>query len=348
MTINPYYLPKGAPGANVPTFGTNGVQDADLKPVGLTNLDGTPSSLATAQINYFLKADASLVPHKLTVEKTRFDSIQYSPYVDDFVKAAVTTFRANPGPKIGWDPTAVTDNAANPGDWVTIGPQIPGQRFVISITDAAASSRYDLDPVRLQSANSTATTIPDPTAMAAALSSGLVATANPAVSQVDPTKVSASAYPLTTIVYAAINLTATSATDRATLAKMLKYVGGDGQKSGTAIGELPAGYLPLTSALATQTNAAAAAVASWVLSQSNTDDGGAPPTGSGDGYVDNGSGGTGDGTSPTTTPLAPQSDAKTPAAAVSPVNPTSLTIILGLAAAGAVFGPVLFRGRSRP
>ena len=356
MTVNPNYLPLGNAAAQVPVFDPDtGAMLPDKKAVGFSNLDGSPMSLANSPISYFPKEDAANVPHKLGIETSRYDSIQAFPYVDDFVKAAVVAFRANPGAKTGWDTTAVKvggdpSNPKDRGDWVSGGPQVPGQRFVISITDAAATARYDLDPVGLRAANGTTVTTPDITTMAAAVSSGLVATSNPAVKQVDPAKVSADGYPLTTVVYAAVNLSGSTAETRTNVSKMIKYAAGEGQNVGTQVGQLPAGYLPLTGDLQTQATAAATAIANYTGPASSTDDGinvTGPLTSSSNGD-DSDAPSTGQGTSePQITALGSSKVGLTPADSTTAFGQVFLAVALALGVIGAIFAPVVVRGWGR-
>ena len=352
MTVNPSYLPAGNAAAQAPMFDlTSGALLPNKKAVGFSNLDGSPLSLATTPISYFPKQDAAEVPHKLGIETSRYNSIQAAPYVDDFVKAAVVTFRANPGAKTGWDPTAIKPGSDIPGDWVSGGPQVPGQRFVISITDAAATARYDLTPVGLRTANGTAVTTPNNTSMSAAISSGLVSTSNAAVKQVDPAKVSASGYPLTTVVYAAVNLTGSTAASRTNLSKLIMYVAGTGQTSGTQVGQLPNGYLPLTSDLQTQASAAATAIASYTGSPSSTDDGtnvGGNTSSSNYGSPDNGAASAPGATAtpgPQISAIGASNEGLTPVASDTPIVQWALAIALALGLVGAIFAPILFRGR---
>jgi hypothetical protein len=356
MTINPNYLPSGNPAAQVPQFDpTTGALLPTKKAVGFSNLDGSPLSLATSTLNYFPKADQAEVPHKLGVETSRFNSIQAFPYVDDYVKAAVTTFRANPGAKVGWDPTALKTDGTR-GDWVSGGPQVPGQRFVIAVTDAAATARYDLDPIGLRAANGTTVTTATPSAMAAALSSGLVPTSNPAVKQIDPAKVASNGYPLTTVVYAAVNLTASDATSRSATSKMLKYVAGDGQVLGTQVGQLPDGYLPLTGDLQSQATTSATAIASYTGTSNSSDDGtnisgntsGGLFTGSGIGSDSSGATSSSASTStPRVTAIGSSKLGLTPASSTSPVVEYLLGIALAFGLIGAIFAPIVVRGRGR-
>ena len=352
MTVNPSYLAAGNAAAQAPMFDlTSGALLPTKKAVGFSNLDGSPLSLATTPVSYFPKQDAAEVPHKLGIETSRYNSIQAAPYVDDFVKAAVVTFRANPGAKTGWDPSAIKPGSDTPGDWVSDGPQIPGQRFVISITDAAATARYDLTPVGLRAANGTAVTTPNNTSMSVAISSGLVSTSNAAVKQVDPARVSASGYPLTTVVYAAVNLTGSTAASRTNLSKLIKYVAGTGQTSGTQVGQLPDGYLPLTSDLQTQASAAATAIASYTGSQSSADDGtnvGGNTNSSNYSSPDNGAASAAGATAtpgPQISAIGASADGLTPTASVTPIVQWALAIALALGLVGAIFAPVLFRER---
>lgn len=350
MTINPNYLPAGNVAAQVPVFDpTTGKKLPTLKAVGFSNLDGSPMSLASSAINYFPKADAAEVPHKLDIETSRYNSIQASPYVDDFLKSAVVTFRANPGAKTAWDPTAYNTNGTS-GDYVSGGPQVPGQRFVISITDAAATSRYNLSPVGLRAANGSVVTTPDSQSMAVAISSGLVATSNPAVEQVNPARVAADGYPLTTVVYAVVNLSGSTAAARSSVSKMIAYVVGDGQTLGTQVGQLPVGYLPLTTDLRSQASSAAVAIASFTSPSGAADDGtnvtgpftslNAP----GDGAAGVGSARTPD---PAMTAIAAAEGGLTPVVQVVPFGQVFLGLALLMGLTGAIFAPIVVRGLGR-
>lgn len=356
MTINPSYLPAGNAAAQVPVFDPEtGKKLATLKAVGFSNLDGSPMSLATSAINYFPKADAAEVPHKLGIENSRYNSIQASPYVDDFLKSAVVTFRANPGAKTGWDPAAYS-TTAKPGNWVSSGPQVPGQRFVISITDAAAIARYNLSPVGLRAANGSLVTAPDPKSMAAAITSGLVATSNPAVEQIDPAKVAADGYPLTTVVYAVVSLSGSTAAARSSVSKMISYVVGDGQTVGTQVGQLPIGYLPLTSGLQSQATTAALAIGSYTPPSSAADEGTnitGPVTSlrapiEGAGSVANGRTLASPASpAPAMTAIAAGETGLTPVVHVAPLTQMLLGLALLMGLTGAIFAPIVIRGVGR-
>jgi hypothetical protein len=360
MTVNPNYLPAGNLDAHIPVFDlASGKKLATPKAVGFSNLDGSPMSLATAPLNYFPKADPANVPHTLGIETSQYNSLQSSPYVDDFVKSAQVAFRANPGAKTGWDPTAYNTNNTF-GDWVSGGPQVPGQRFVISVTDAASTARYNLTPVGLRAANGTVVTTPGSTSMAAAVASGLSVTRIPAVKQIDPSKVSSDGYPLTTVVYAAVNLSASTTLERASVSKMITYIAGDGQSVGTQVGQLPLGYLPLSGDLQSQANVAALAIASYIAPQSASvrDDSGSSSATS-YGTVSDGSAvqdspaGRANPTSPPSSQgpiisaVNPAAMGLTLSAQTTPLGQSCLAIALLVGLLGAIFAPVVIRGLGR-
>ena len=261
MSINPYYLPKGDPKAVVPSWidvKGNYTPTSTPKEVGLTNLDGSPKKLSRSVPDNFAKDDGSLVPLNRTIERTRFDSIQFAPYTDNLLTGARQAFRADPNSKTSWDQNKI-NSSGDVGDWVSSGAQLPGQKFMIAITDSPSALRYSLSTAALTLPNSTSAVKPENKAMADALG-GLAATSLDSVRQVDPAKMPATGYPLTMVTYAAVNLPKTTKASRVSLSDMIKQISTSGQIPGSALGELPAGYLPLTSEL----QAAAAAAASEV------------------------------------------------------------------------------------
>ena len=351
MTINPYYLPKGHPHAEVPVFDENGDPvmegvNQKMKPVGLSNIDTTPMKLSETLLDRFMKVDESLVPLKITVpNQTRFDSLQAFPYVDTFENGARLAFRADAGGKTQWDPTRV-NAAGDIGDWVSAGAQVPGQRFTIAITDLASVERFNLSTASLRLDNRSDYADATLDGLTQSLTF-LKPTSVAAVKQVDPATVT-SGYPLTTVVYAAVNLTKSDATARRNFGALLREITTTGQVPGTAIGKLPAGYLPLTDALAAQASAAAAAIESYVAptpspSPSNgvAQDDYSGSSGGGDGAT----GGDGSTGGPEVTPVDAASDDRTPEPVAAPIARVGLAGALGFGVLGAVFAPLLFRGR---
>jgi hypothetical protein len=352
MTINPYYLPKGNAAAKVPTFTEDGkaALDANLNPVyrqvGLSNVDGTPFALSTTVQDSFLKSDESQVPLKLTNESYRFGSIQASPYSDNFLSAARTAFRADPGSKTVWDPTAINSSGVA-GDWVSSGAQIPGQRFMIAITDAPSVERYALTSAALRLDNSTDQFVtPTTETLTSALDSALTTTSVAAVKQVEPSKVSGGGYPLTTVVYGVVNLSSSDAAALNDFSRFISQVTTKGQVPGTQLGQLPPGYAPLPSALAGQAQASAAAIAAFVPLTTDTSGTGAAQ----DDYlagaasnVDGAGTPSGIGASMSSAPVV--ATGRTPDVKSVPAAQMALTGSLATGLAGALFAPFFFRGR---
>ncbi|MBC7519182.1 MAG: hypothetical protein H7248_09970 [Microbacteriaceae bacterium] len=373
ISVNPFYLPAGNINAQVPEFLPSGdykmVDGKQVyRQVGLKHIDGTPEKLSETLLDTFPKADESLVPLTLNVEKYRFGTLQYGPYSDSFNNAARSAFRADPNSKTVWDPAKV-NAAGDVGDWVSSGAQSPGQKFVIAVTDAASASRYSLNTAALRLDNSTTSFVKADTAGMTAALSGLTATADPAVKQIDPAQVTGSGYPLTTVVYATVNLSASDKPALADYAAFIKQITVSGQVAGTAVGQLPIGYIPLTSAMATQAASAAAAISAYqptvdpAAQQPSEATTSATQSGATTGYAQ-------DDYSPATSKVAGSSTAlpavpsaggagntavitalttdtpkPTPAAPDAFWGQSSLALSLGGGLSGAIFAPLLFRGR---
>lgn len=125
-------------------------------------------------------------------------------------------------------------------------------------TDAGAPAAVEVTPAvpavaEIPAKPEIASTFVSPTtaSMTQALDS-LIQTKSPYVLQVDPGSVAGTAYPLTTVVYAAVNLTLTSDAVRKAYGEMVTYAVTDGQRPGTDLGELPFGYVPLPKSLVQQ------------------------------------------------------------------------------------------------
>lgn len=357
MTVNPYYLPKGDVGAHVPWYLGDVKQDLGANPVdrlvGLQNIDGTPQKLSESTLDNFPKNDESLVPLQMTLEKTRFDTIQFAPYTENLLSGARQAFRANPNSKTVWDGTKL-NAAGESGDWVSSGTQLPGSKFMIAITDSPSATRYGLSTAGLEVANSKEIVLPTTDTVTRALSA-LQVTSTDTVKQVNPALVPADGYPMTMVTYAAVNMSKAPSAARTIISSMLKEVTTAGQVSGSATGQLPAGYVPLTKELADQATSVAAAITAFV----------SPPTGeeASGGYAQEGFtgggaiGGNGVATgTPGIDPAAvdpvvsagadPVVEARTLASSSAPIAPNILLIALILGILGFIVAPFLFRGRS--
>ncbi|MBC7763397.1 MAG: hypothetical protein H7201_16745 [Candidatus Saccharibacteria bacterium] len=359
MKVNPYYLPAGSAKAVVPTFQEDGTYALNpdgsqvFKAVGLANVDGTALKLAQIPLDTFIKADRTLAPLKLQKGQRRFDSIQYAPYTENLLSAARAGFRADPNSKSVWDPSRI-NSSGDVGDWVSSGAQTPGQKFMIAITDTPSAERYGLDTVALKVANTESFVEPTQAAFTAALTA-LQPTSNAAVFQVDPSKVTAKGYPLTTVTYAEVNLTRSTAVARKNIANLLDQVTTTGQVVGTSPGQLPAGYLPITSAMAAQSATAAKEIRAFVNSTDaldTTSNGIAQDEytgGSGSAFDD--SGAIADGGATAVDPIiAPTAIDKTGKQFTSDlpqnlVARSGLALSLGVGAAGVLFAPILFKRR---
>lgn len=361
MGINPYYLPLGHPKALVQTFTAEGEyvmngQTRALSAVGLSNIDGTPFSLAVTPLDTFPKSDRTVSPLKLIEgQKRPYDSIQFAPFAENLLSAARVAFRADPNSKSIWDPNKI-NQAGEMGDWVSSGAQVPGQKFMIAITDSPSAARYGLDIASIRAANGTSLSKPSVEGMSAALSA-LRPTSDARVTQVDPAAVVASGYPLTIVTYADVNLTTSTAVDRKAIANLISQVTTSGQVSGTEPGQLPAGYLPITADMAAQAAASVVAILAYapVVTTDSTTDSTTPETGdyrAGNISAFNDAGGIANaGAAPAHDPVIVAAAAaglvkeRTASPASSALARSGLALSLGVGAAGVLFAPLLFKRR---
>ena len=361
MRINPYYLPSGDVGAQVPVFTSAGEYLTNngviaTKEVGLKNLDGSPMRLSLTNLDSFPKSDQSLVPLKLTNERTRFDSIQFAPYTDNLLSAARTAFRAEPNSKTTWDGSKINASGQS-GDWVSNGGQAPGQKFMIAITDTPSAARYGLSNASLAPANSAAFVTPNSASLGAALAA-LTPTSLVKVTQVDPSKVTGTAYPLTVVTYSAVNLSKSDADSRSRISRMLARVTTAGQVPGTALGQLPAGYVPLTSSMKEQAaisvreidrfvnpvRSSAGADTPTLATNGPASDSFEPLPTSNLGADDLGAAGA-DPVVSADPDLSPEGSGRTEDSGAAVVARNGLAVSLGVGLLGSIFGPILFRGR---
>jgi len=351
MTVNPYYLPAGSAGANVPWyFDASGtyVDTPTTRVVGLVKLDGSPKVLAEEPLEAFPRNDETLMPLRPVSETSRFDSLQLAPFAESFVGAARQAFRGDPRSRIVWNP-----NAPNPegglGTWVSGGAQLPGQKFMIAITDSVAAARWGLTSAAVRGVDRTVAVTPTATSMAASLA-GLEATSLDTVKQVNPASVPVDGYPLTIVTYAGVNLTKSTAAERTVIANMLGQVTVAGQISGSSIGQLPAGYLPLTSDLSAQSAASISAIRSYTPPTTTQPRPQVQPNG-GIAQDDFSSGIAAtetfeDTRDPTVTGGVDELSAeRTPASGAGPIARNSLLIALVIALAGFLIAPFVLRGR---
>ncbi|MBC7594386.1 MAG: hypothetical protein H7288_10660 [Kineosporiaceae bacterium] len=367
MTINPYYLPKGDPKAVVPWYfdeKKNYIDTPVQRQVGLTNLDGSPQKLSSLKLDLFPKDDESLLPFKLGEEKSRFDTIQFSPYAVDFLAAARQTFRGDPNSRTLWDSTKQIA-AGEFGAWVSTGVQAPGSKFMITVIDSNSAARYGMSTAAVTVPNSNTPVESTNSSMSAALVA-LKPTGVRAVQQVDPSAIPSDGYPMTIVTYAAVNMSKTTDVSRPLISKMLRQVTTSGQVPGSEIGELPSGYLPLTDGLKAQGEKAAADVAAFVPTVI-TDITDAPPSVDSAPYATDdyvgpvairtasvtgapASTGTGAGTGATDPVISANDNSAnagdmTPASSAGPIERSGLFIALAVGLLGFLVAPVFLRRR---
>jgi len=170
--------------------------------------------------------------------------LDWSPYVGSMQAAAQATLVANDGGKATFNQGVTDPNAA----WAADGPQVVGQDFIMSVTDSANAARYGLQTASLSRAGDDG---PDPTFVSptsASLLAGLGAMVPSSVSgvlQPDSATIAPAAYPLPLLTYAAVAPLGLPQAERQDYARFIDYAAGAGQVPGTAIGDLPAGYVPL-------------------------------------------------------------------------------------------------------
>jgi hypothetical protein len=136
-----------------------------------------------------------------------------------------------------------------PGWWSSAGHQAPGYLFMWTASDMPDLAAYGLIPANLCNASGSSCVGPSLASVGKAL--GSAAKDSAGLLEVNPAKVPAGGYPLTDVVYAAVptNEPAAALSD---YADFISYAAGAGQTAGSSPGDLPPGYLPMTSALQKQ------------------------------------------------------------------------------------------------
>lgn len=285
-----------------------------------------------------------------------YGTLDMRPYMNDMHEGALRTLRGDANVKTTWDITKL------PPAYISGGAQLPGQRFELTLTDAAAAARYGLNVAKLVNGAGQAVA---PTNASVQASIEAMATKN-GVKVADPSVRTVGAYPLAEPVYAAVNVCAASKAERSDYAKLITYAAGTGQVSGDARGQLPEGYVPLTTA---EAKSATTTVATLTKEASGAGDCDKPTSTSTPTPPPTDDGSDGDGTPPppltppvsttdvppVTTPTEPVSTPSSTPAAVIPAKPQSTTqtpfdpgrlalgfgVVLGLVMT--VVGPLLTR-----
>jgi hypothetical protein len=187
----------------------------------------------------------------------------WMPYARGLAGAAQVARSASDGARISVNLLAESASAV----WGRIAPQPIGQRAMLALTDSPSAAQYGLQMARLSRAGDNGADRSFIAADSAGLEAGVASmTARdvPAVLEPNPTADAPSAYPLTTLSYAAISPLALDAAERSDFASFLEYATAAGQTPGLDLGQLPRGYVPLPSGLQVQAAAASSAVRTLV------------------------------------------------------------------------------------
>jgi hypothetical protein len=134
---------------------------------------------------------------------------------------------------------------------VAQGPEVVGYRFMIGITPLADDQRYQLQAAALQTTDNSFVA-PDNASLRAATAflkpDKETGTWPIPYSELSTAKAAASAYPGTMVVYAAVPTSGLPSINAKDYATLLRFAATSGQAQGLGVGQLPPGYLPMTSA----------------------------------------------------------------------------------------------------
>lgn len=158
----------------------------------------------------------------------------------------------------------VQDLGAVGAKLTTSGRQVPGSRFLIGITSLGDAARYDLDASALQTyvspdafrkfTNGAGRTFVHPdvgslrTAGKLLVGDDASGTWRLPYGKILGDKTASAAYPGTMLVSLAVPTKGLPPAEAAGLSQLVAYAAGPGQTPGLGLGQLPAGYLPITSA----------------------------------------------------------------------------------------------------
>jgi hypothetical protein len=187
--------------------------------------------------------------------------LDWSPYALNMNAAAQDVGESNNQSKTTFVPTALTPDTA----WTSSGPQVTGTSFIISITDSASAAQYgdqlaSLSPSGDDSPNRPFVTPNEQSFLAG--EQAMTPSSVPGVLETNSSSTATNAYPLAMLTYAAVTPESLDQPSRQNYATFLQYAAGAGQTPGVNVGQLPAGYAPLPSALQTETVEAAKTILS--------------------------------------------------------------------------------------
>ncbi|CAL9574437.1 hypothetical protein [Streptomyces sp. enrichment culture] len=216
------------------------------------NPNYTEAGIAWDDLDYFPKADLrpTAVPCSPTSAGQTMNrtGLEVVPYALDMHEAAVKVRRGD----IGSVYECVVD--VNVAKWAGVERSSPVDQRQLGVVDVVNAERYQLNSAALPNADGEYV---EPTE--ASMLKAVARMPDSAVAGVktpDPAAMTDGAYPLTAVVHAAARLD--QAKDaREDYARVIRYAVGDGQRQGTASGELPYGYAPLPAGMREQAREAA-------------------------------------------------------------------------------------------
>lgn len=183
-----------------------------------------------------------------TVHRCTLDLI---PYINNFDDASTQVLAANNPDSGGWDVSLIAPDGSQ-GWWDKFGVEPSGHVWMWAFDDTAEMTHYGLTEAQLCDDSGQNCVGPTSDSLTAAVQSAKADSSG--LLHVDPASPGTGGYPLVDIVYAAVptNQAADALKDYAGL---ISYAVGAGQTPGSAAGDLPPGYLPLTPALVSQAQA---------------------------------------------------------------------------------------------
>jgi hypothetical protein len=181
-------------------------------------------------------------------DETR-DSLDLLPYVFDYNIAGSNILSAVNPTTGNWNSQAIAPDGST--GWWGQNAMLLGQIFIWGVSDTSDLAAYGLVDAALCDAAGTPSSCVTPSvaSLTTALNSAKPDSAG--LLQVNPAKPGKHGYPLTQVVYAAVD-THQSAAALKDYANLIAYAAGPGQTPGVAPGDLLPGYLPLTKTLKNQ------------------------------------------------------------------------------------------------
>jgi hypothetical protein len=217
----------------------------------VVNKNNTPLTLPTST---FPRNDQNCVDVTLgSGVAGKICTLDTHPFTNDMHEAGLSASRGDSQART----TVLGDDGKTPTP-KKVDRQVPGQRALLAVVDAATATRYGLPTAALRN---TAGNFVAPTTDGLQAGEGTMKpSAVKGVLGSDRTTTDPAAYPLTALSYA---VTAPSKLDKAAgkdYATFLRYAAVKGQEQGVAPGQLPFGMAPLPDVLKAQTLAAAATI----------------------------------------------------------------------------------------